>query len=84
MQVVCVRLGRRRGRFNMKADLYSKAVLTVIALSLSVIAIQLTVKDASAQAYNSQSRVQLVAICNPDGRNCVDITSDYRMKVTGN
>ena len=33
----------------MKTDLYTKFVLTAIALSLSVIAIQLTTKDAHAQ-----------------------------------
>lgn len=34
----------------MKTDLYTKAVLTVIALALSAIAIQLTTKDAYAQS----------------------------------
>jgi hypothetical protein len=33
----------------MQTDLYTKAVLTVIALALSGIAIQLTTKDAHAQ-----------------------------------
>ena len=67
----------------MKADLYSKLVLTVIALSLSVIAIQLTIKDASAQVY-ARTGIQMVAICNLDGRNCVELTSDSKLKVTGN
>jgi hypothetical protein len=66
----------------MKSDLYTKAVLTVIALSLAIIALQHVVPSAFAQAYNSQSRVQLVAICNPDGRNCADINSDYQLRIT--
>ena len=64
----------------MKTDLYTKAVLTVIALSLTVVAIQLSVKDVNAQAYNRASGVQLVAICNPDGKNCADVTPDFHLK----
>ena len=61
----------------MKTDLYTKAVLTVIAISLAGIAIQLTSQDAHAQG-----RVQLVAVCNPDGRNCADINSDFQLRIT--
>jgi hypothetical protein len=67
----------------MKSDLYTKAILTVIAISLSLIAIEMTTKTANAQAYNAQSRVQLVAICNPDGKSCADINSDFQLRVTG-
>ena len=66
----------------MTTDLYTKAVLTVIALALSAIALQHAIPSAFAQAYNSQSRVQLVAICNPDGKNCADINSDYQLRIT--
>ena len=67
----------------MKSDLYTKTILTVIAISLSLIAIEMTTKTANAQAYNAQSRVQLVAICNPDGKSCADINSDFQLRVTG-
>lgn len=66
----------------MKTDLYTKVILTIIAISLTGIAIQMTTKEAHAQAYNSVSRVQLVAICNPDGKNCADINTDYQLRVT--
>jgi len=66
----------------MKTDLYTKAVLTVIAISLAGIAVQLTIKPAFAQAYNGRSGVQLVAICNPDGKNCADINSDFQLRIT--
>ena len=51
----------------MKSDLYTKFVLTVIALSLSVIAIQLTTKEANAQsgAKFSPSGALIVTICDP-------------------
>ena len=51
----------------MKSDLYTKVVLTVIALALSGIAIQLTIKDAHAQSNLrfSQSGALIVTICNP-------------------
>ncbi len=66
----------------MQTDLYTKAVLTVIALALSAIALQHAIPSASAQAYNRPSGVQSVAICNPDGRNCADINSDYQLRIT--
>ena len=66
----------------MKTDLYTKAVLTVIALSLTVVAIQLSVKDVNAQAFNRVSGVQLVAICNPDGKNCADVNTDYQLRIS--
>ena len=66
----------------MKTDLYTKAVLTVIALALSAIALQHAIPSASAQAYSRPSGVQLVAICNPDGKACADINSDFQLRVT--
>ena len=66
----------------MQTDLYTKAVLTVIAIALSAIALQHAIPSAFAQAYDRQSRVQLVAICNPDGRSCADINSDFQLRIT--
>ena len=54
----------------MTTDRYTKAVLTLIALALSVIAIQLTVKDAHAQTQGllfSPSGALMVSICDPVG-----------------
>jgi hypothetical protein len=53
----------------MKADLYTKVVMTVIALSLFVIAIQLTTKEAHAQSglRFSPSGALMVTICDPLG-----------------
>ena len=50
----------------MTTDLYTKFVLTVIALSLSVIAIQLTTKEAHAQSglRFAPSGALIVTICN--------------------
>ena len=44
----------------MKTDLYTKAVLTIIALALSVIALQHTIPTAFAQ-----NGIQKVTICDP-------------------
>ena len=59
----------------MKSDLYTKFVLTVIALSLSVIAIQLTTKEAHAQSglRTTQSGALAVVICSPRWpQDCVE------------
>jgi hypothetical protein len=50
----------------MKTDLYTKAVLTVIAISLAGIAIQLTTKEAHAQSglRFTPSGSLIVTICN--------------------
>jgi hypothetical protein len=45
----------------MKTDLYTKFVLTVIALT--AIAIQITIKDANAQSF-IRDAIQRIAICN--------------------
>ena len=70
----------------MTTDLYTKAVLTVIALSLSVIAIQLTTKEAHAQSQSlqfSQSGALMVTICDPMGAlgqqrgwTCADVRNE--------
>ena len=67
----------------MTTDRYIKAVLTIIALSLSVIAIQLTTKDAHAQSKSlifTQSGALMVSICDPSGNRsrytCADVFND--------
>jgi hypothetical protein len=47
----------------MKTDLYTKFVLTVIALALSAIALQNTIPSAFAQA-NRQPPIKVI-ICDP-------------------
>jgi hypothetical protein len=57
----------------MKTDLYTRVVLTVIAVSLSVIALQQSVKPAYAQ-----NSYQKVIVCNPYGTkvsDCASVTS---------
>lgn len=54
----------------MTTDLYTKAVLTVIAIALSGIAIQLTTKEAQAQSNRfifTQSGALIVSICDSNG-----------------
>ena len=53
----------------MTTDRYTKAVLTVIAVALSAIAIELTLKDAHAQSGGrlSPSGALMVTICDPIG-----------------
>ena len=68
----------------MTTDLYTKAVLTVIALSLSVIAIQLTTKDAHAQQQGfrfSKNGLLMVTVCDLTNNAynetyCVDVSKD--------
>ena len=70
----------------MKTDLYTKVVLTVIALALSGIAIQLTTKEAHAQSQSLQfspSGALMVTICDPKGAlgqrggwTCADVRNE--------
>jgi hypothetical protein len=67
----------------MTTDLYTKAVLTVIAIALSGIAIQLTTTQAHAQVNRghqhlfTESGALIVAICDPNGHpsiyNCAQV-----------
>ena len=64
----------------MKTDHYTKAVLTVIAISLSALAIQFTIKDAQAQQNGfvfTQSGALVVSICDSNGSrysyNCAEV-----------
>jgi len=54
----------------MKSDLYTKIVLTVIAVSLSVQVLQIITKAAYAEAQGllfSPSGALMVSICDPVG-----------------
>ena len=52
----------------MKTDLYTKSVLTVIAISLAGIALQHTIPSAFAQG-----NVQKVVICDSVGVSCAQV-----------
>jgi len=58
----------------MKSDVYTKAVLTVIAVSLSTIAIHMATGNAHAV-----ERVTKVAICDELGKYCAWVSSDGRL-----
>ena len=55
-------------RENMKPDMYTKVILTVIALALVVIAGEKIVTDAHAQ-----NRPARVVICDSYGNKCAGI-----------
>jgi hypothetical protein len=52
----------------MKIDLYTKTILTIIAICLMALTLEFTVTKAYAQ--NGPTRV---TICNIDGTACVDV-----------
>lgn len=60
----------------MKIDIYTKAVLTVIAVSLSAMAIQMAISTAHAV-----ERVTKVAICDESGRYCASVGSNGQVHV---
>ena len=63
----------------MKSDLYTKFVLTVIALALSAIALKNTIPSAFAQS----SDIQRVMICSAlNQHRCADISSLGEIFVT--
>lgn len=69
----------------MTIDRYTKFVLTIIALSLALIAIQLSSREAKAQTY-SQNGIQMVAICNMHrdayGKYwCADVVDEGRLRI---
>ncbi len=53
----------------MKIDLYTKSVLTIIAISLSVIAL----KIVTPIAYANQQKIQKVVICDPITDRCARV-----------
>jgi hypothetical protein len=72
----------------MKIDLYTKAVLTVIAISLAGIAVQLTIKDAHAQSNRflfTETGALAIAVCNSvliNGQfTCADIVNGGQLRV---
>lgn len=70
----------------MNTDRYTKGVLTVIALSLTAIAVQMAIPDAHAQRYSGSNGIQLVAICDvryqgSGGVHCADVVGD-RLQVS--
>jgi hypothetical protein len=76
-------------KITMKTDLYTKVILTIIAISLSGIAIQLTSKNAYAQNsqfHFSQSGALIVTICNPNGNGynntCADIVNGGQLRTS--
>ena len=58
----------------MKIDLYTKGILTVIALSLVVIAFKDV--DPISKAFAHSGGVHKIAICNETGEYCSDLYSD--------
>ena len=64
----------------MKTDVYTKFVLTVIAIALSAIAVQSGIKEAHAQGRQfafTPSGALIVAVCdsegNPSRYNCAEV-----------
>jgi len=58
----------------MRSVYYTNAVLTLIALALSVIAVENIVGPSKAQS----SSLQRVVICDTEGHNCLDVARDLR------
>jgi len=72
----------------MNTDRYTKVVLTVIAISLTIIAFQMSVKDAHAQQgfrFTPSGALQ-IAICDPiasPGRFlCADVVNGGQLRVS--
>lgn len=67
----------------MKIDLYTKFILTVIAISLVWIASRDNIENAIAQetiVAGSNSPIK-VAICNVKGSHCADIAIGEKLEV---
>lgn len=58
----------------MNIDLYTKSVLTVIAISLSVIALQHSIPEANA----TQDKLQKVVICDQHDDRCARVGTASR------
>ena len=65
----------------MKTDIYTKFILTMLALSTSLIAIQLSIKDSHAQSGRflfTQGGALIVSICDsnssPGRYNCAEVS----------
>ena len=63
----------------MKIDLYTKGILTVIALSLVVMAFKDVSPVSKAFAHDGSRSVHKIAICNSDGSYCADMFGDSRV-----
>ena len=74
----------------MTTDRYTKAVLTVIAISLTVVAIQLSIKPAFAQGGNfsfTEGGQLRVSICNTrissNGQvYCADVVNGGQLRIS--
>lgn len=53
----------------MKVDLYTKSVLTIIAISLTIIALKISTPIANAD----QQKIQKVVICDPITDRCARV-----------
>ena len=58
----------------MQIDLYTKAVLTIIAACL----VALVAQNTSNTAHADDTKAARVSICDPDGGTCLKIVSDSK------
>ena len=68
----------------MKIDLYTRFILTVIAVSLIWIGVQGSVKNAVAQnpsVVTIDNKLLRVAICNEKNTRCADIAFGGKVEV---
>ena len=61
----------------MKTDIYTKIIMTVIAVALVKIAFQDTQAIKPLFAHNGSNDVHKIAICDKGGYNCVGIDRGY-------
>jgi len=54
-------------------DIYSKAIFTVIAVALCVLAIENAGSRARAERIARAGDIQRIAICSPDGNRCAEV-----------
>jgi hypothetical protein len=72
-------IGNRNKETMMPTDIYTKAVLTVIALGLLLLNIQSLVRPSFAQI--DRSEIQKVQIC--DGYSCLSLSPRRNTSSTG-